>query len=151
MSVNNKLFTFSKNILKIIIRVLWQCQKYRTNKSYHGRCCGLRKSQIQVHCKLSLTSAFGHGLVLFMEADYYEGWSQMRKVKLNLAKNIHCPILVSLSSVFALKKKNQIYTHLITDLWIYLNVLKVEAFFVTHKPGPNSSLTKNYPIWINVV
>ena len=62
-----------------------------------------------------MTSAFGHGLVLFLEADYYEGWSEMRKVKLNLAKNRHCPILVSLLSVFALKK-NQIYTHIITDL-----------------------------------
>lgn len=86
----------------MIIRILWQCQKYRTNKSY-GRCCGSRK--IQVHCRLNLTSAFGHGLVLIMEADYYKGWSEMRKVKLNLAKNMHCPILVSLSSVFALKKK----------------------------------------------
>lgn len=58
-----------------------------------------------------MPSAFGHGLVLFLEADYYEGWSEMRKVKLNLAKNRHCPVLVSLSSVFALKTKSDICSH----------------------------------------
>lgn len=72
-----------------------------------------RKSQIQViqvHCKLSLTSAFGHGLVPIVEADYYKGWSDIRKVQLNLGITILCAVLVSLSSVFALKTKSDIYS-----------------------------------------
>lgn len=62
-----------------------------------------------------------------MEADYYKGWAERRKVKLNLASSIHCPILVSLSRVFALKKISE-YT---------VNGLKVDAFFSMDKPGSN--------------
>ena len=49
-------------------------------------------AQEKVHCKLSLTSAFGHGLVSVMEIDYYNVWSEMRKMKLNLDITICCPI-----------------------------------------------------------
>lgn len=62
-----------------------------------------------------------------METDCYKAWAEMRKVKLNLAISIHCPILVSLSRVFALKKK----------IRMYLSGLTVDAFFSTDKPGPN--------------
>lgn len=88
----------------VIIRI-HDSAKYIGEKSYHGRHCGSRTSQIQVHCKRSLTYVFGHGLVPLMEANYYKGWSEMRKVTLNLAISIHCPILVSLSRVFTLKGK----------------------------------------------
>lgn len=149
---SNKWFTFAENILKIIIiiRLLWLCQRYRTKQklSWNGRCCSSRTSQIQVHHKSGLTSAFGQGLVPVMEADDYKGWSEMRKVTLNLAITIHSPILVSLSRVFALKK-NQVLACLITHLWMYLNGLKAEAFFGTHKPGPNNFLAKKDPILID--
>lgn len=62
-----------------------------------------------------------------MEADYYKAWAEMRKVKLNLASSIHCPIIVSLSRVFALKKKSE---HTV-------NGLKIDAFFSSDKPGSN--------------
>lgn len=48
-----------------------------------------QESQIQVHCQRSLTSAFGHGLVPFMEANYYKVWSERGKKILSLAMSIH--------------------------------------------------------------
>lgn len=63
--------------------------------------------------------------------------------------SIHCPILVSLSRLFVLKKKSDVSLLLITDLCMYLTRFKVDAFFSTQKPGPNSSLVKNDPILID--
>lgn len=85
--------TFAESILKITVIIrIHDSVKYIGEKSYHERCCGSRTSQIQVHCKRSLTYTFGYGLVPIMGANYYKGWSEMRKVKLNLAISIHCPI-----------------------------------------------------------
>lgn len=98
--------TFAENLLKIIVTIrTYQCAKYIEKKSYGRRCCGSRTSQIQVHCRRSLTSAFGNGLVPFMESNYYKGWSEGAKGTLNLAVSIHCPVMVNLSRMFAIKKK----------------------------------------------
>lgn len=54
---------------------------------------------------VSLTSAFGDGLVPLMESKYYKGWSEGAKGTLNLAISIHCRMMISLSRMFALKRK----------------------------------------------
>lgn len=50
---------------------------------------GAGAQEHQVHCKSSLTSAFGGGLVSVKEAGYYKGWSEMRKVKCKIEFNSH--------------------------------------------------------------
>lgn len=67
-----------------------------------------------------------------MESNYCKGWSEGAKGTLNLAVSIHCPIMINLSRMFAIKKKESDVSLFNTDLCMCLNGLKVDAFFSIH-------------------